>query len=270
MPDMPDMPDMMEDILEDCLDLMRRGASLQDCLEVYPDFADELEPLLISSSRAQALLAQPLSGGARSRIRGLVLQQWDKIHAPKRRTWSLPLFAPRWAAVAAALVVAVMVGGSGTVFAAGYSVPGDALYPVKQVREEVQLWLTWSPEAKVEMYTSLVNQRANEIRALAAAGRVSSAGIAADRLGDHVASVSALASQSAGSDQGTSAPSPGMDDRLQISAAAQQAAAAIIRNMLDQAPEETRVDLIGALDAIAMAQDRVRSARDALGVPTTR
>ena len=264
------MPNMMEDILEDCLDLMRRGASLQDCLELYPDFAHELEPLLVSSSRAEALLAQPLSGGARSRIRGLVLKQWDKIHAPKRRTWSLPLFTPRWAAMAAALVVAVMLGGSGTVFASGYSVPGDALYPVKQVREEVQLWFTWSPEAKVEMYTSLVNQRADEIRALAAAGRVSSAGIAADRLGDHVARVSALANQSAGRDQGTPAPSPGMVDRLQGSAAAQQAAAVIIQNTLDQAPAETRVELLSALDAIAQAQDRVRSAQKALGVPTTR
>ena len=264
------MPNMMEDMLEDCLDLMRRGASLQDCLELYPDFAHALEPLLVSSSRAEALLAQPLSGGARRRIRGIVLQQWDKIHAPKRRTWSLPLFTPRWAAMAAALVVALMLGGSGTVFAAGYSVPGDALYPVKQVREEVQLWLTWSPEAKVEMYTSLVNQRADEIRALAAAGRVSSVGIAADRLGDHVTSVSALASQSTGPDRGTSAPSPGMIDRLQSSATAQQAAASIIQNMLDQAPAETRRDLLSALDAITQAQDRVEAAQRALGVPTTR
>ena len=257
------MPNMIEDILEDCLDLMRRGASMEDCLELYPEFTHELEPLLVSSSRAEALLAEPLSGGARSRIRGLVLQQWDKIHAPKRRSWRLPLFAPKWAAMAAALVVALMVGGSGTVFASGYSVPGDALYPVKQVREEVQLWLTRSAEAKVEMYTSLVNQRADEIRALAAAGRVGSAGIAADRLGDHVASVSALANQSASSDAG-------MVKRLRISATAQQAAVSIINNTLDQASAETRQDLLDALAAITQAQDRVEAAQRALGVETAR
>ena len=262
------MPEKIDDILQECLDLMSRGAPANECVALYPEFVEELAPLLGASVRAENLL-RPLAAGSRSRIKATVFDEWNRRRAPKRRWWNLPAFAyipafaPRWAVVAASLAVALMLGSSGTVLAAGYSIPGDALYPVKQVREEVQLWLTWSPEAKVDMYTRLVNKRADEIRTLAAAGRAGSSGIAAGRLEDHVAHVSLLAAEAAES-------SRGMLTRLQSSATAQQSAASIIQEMLDGAPPQARESLVGALDAIADARDRVRAAQEAVGVPIPR
>ena len=271
------MPETIDNILQECLDLMRRGTPANECLALYPELAEELAPLLAASVKAENLLVRPMGAGSRSRIRAIVLGEWNRRRAPKRRWWSLPAlapfappFAPRWAAVAAGLVAALMVGGSGTVLAAGYSIPGDALYPVKQVREEVRLWLTWSPEAKVDMYTRLVNKRADEIRALAAAGRAGSSGIAAGRLEDHVAHVSLLAAEAAGSNLEGSGPSRGMIARLQSSATAQQSAASIIQQMLEGAPPEVRKSLVSALEAIADARDRVRAAQEAVGVTTPR
>ncbi len=267
------MPEKIDDILQDCLDLMRRGTPGNECLALYPEFAEELAPLLAASVRAESLLVRPMGASSRSRIKANVFGEWNRRRAPKRRWWNLPTlapFAPRWAAVAAGLAVVLMLGGSGTVLAAGYSIPGDALYPVKQVREEVRLWLTWSPEAKVDMYTRLVNKRADEIRTLAAAGRAGSSGIAAGRLEDHVAHVSLLAAEAAGSNVAGSAPSRGMIARLQSSATAQQSAASIIQQMLDGAPPKARESLVGALDAIADARDRVRAAQEAVGVPDPR
>ncbi len=268
------MPEKIDTILQDCLDLMRQGSPANDCLALYPEFAEELAPLLGASVRAENLL-RPLDARSRSRIKATVFGEWNRRRAPKRRWWQLPAFAPspafapRWAAVAATLAV-LMLGGSGTVLASGYSIPGDALYPVKQVREEVQLWLTWSPEAKVDMYTRLVNKRADEIRTLAAAGRAGSSGIAAGRLEDHVAHASLLAAAAASSNLEGSGPSRGMIARLQSSAAAQQSAASVIQQMLHGAPPQARESLVRALDAIADARDRVRAAQEAVGVPIPR
>ena len=270
------MPEKIDDILQDCLDLMRRGTPAKECLALYPELAGELAPLLAASVGAENLLVRPMGAGSRSRIWATVFGEWNRRRAPKRRWWALPAFAPipafapRWAAVAASVVVALMLGGSGTVLAAGYSIPGDALYPVKQAREEVRLWLTWSPEAKVDMYTRLVNKRADEIRALAAAGRAGSSGIAAGRLEDHVANVSLLAAQAAGSSSEGPGPSRGMIARLQSSATAQQSAASIIQAMLDDAPPQARVKLVGALSAISDAKARVRAAQEAVGVTIPR
>ncbi len=270
------MPEKIDNILQECLDLMRRGTPENECLALYPEFAEELAPLLAASVKAENLLVRPMGAGSRSRIKATVLGEWNRRRAQKRRWWDLPAFAPvpafapRWAAVAATLAVALMLGGSGTVLAAGYSIPGDALYPVKQVREEVQLWLTWSPEAKVDMYTRLVNKRADEIRTLAAAGRASSSGIAAGRLEDHVAHVSLLAAEAAGSDFEGSGPSRGMIARLQSSATAQQSAASIIQQLLEGAPPQARESLVSALDAIEDARDRGRAAQEAVGVPIPR
>ena len=268
------MPERIENILQDCLDLMRHGSPANECLALYPEFAEELAPLLAASVRTENLLVRPMGAGSRSRIKATVFGEWDRRRAPKRRWWNLPAFAPtpaftlRWAAVAATLAVVLMLGGSGTVLAAGYSIPGDALYPVKQVREEVELWLTWSPEAKVDMYTRLVNKRAEEIRTLAAAGRAGSSGIAAGRLEDHVAHVSLLAAEATGSNFEGSGPSRGMVARLQSSAAAQQSAASVIQQMLHGAPPQARESLVRALDAIEDARERVRAAQEAVGAPT--
>ena len=270
------MPEKIDNILQDCLDLMRRGTPANECLALYPEFAEELAPLLAASAGAENLLVRPMGAGSRSRIKAAVFGEWNRRRAPKRRWWHLPAFAPipafapRWAAVAATLAVALMLGGSGTVLAAGYSIPGDALYPVKQVREEVRLWLTWSPEAKVDMYTRLVNKRADEIRTLAAAGRAGSSGIAAGRLEDHVAHVSLLAAEAAGLSFEGSGPSSGMIARLKNSATAQQSAASVIQQMLDGAPPQARESLVRALDAIADARDRVRAAQEAVGAPIPR
>ena len=264
------MPETIDNILQHCLELMLRGTPASECLALYPEFAEELAPLLAASVRAENLLVRPMGTDSRSRIKATVFGEWNRRRAPKRRWWHLPAFvpvAPRWAAVAATLAVALMLGGSGTVLAAGYSIPGDALYPVKQVREEVRLWLTWSPEAKVDIYTRLVNKRADEIRTLAAAGRAGSSGIAAGRLEDHVARISLLAAEAVSSKFEGPGPSSRMISRLQSSATAQQSAASIIQQMLDGAPPQARESLVGALDAIANARDRVRAAQEAVGVP---
>ena len=40
------MPREIETILDLCLDEIRKGKSIEHCLDLYPEFASELEPIL--------------------------------------------------------------------------------------------------------------------------------------------------------------------------------------------------------------------------------
>jgi len=128
-----------------------------------------LEPILRVAVSAQSDLAVALPLHTRTRIRARVMAEWDRRHQPKRWNFRLPSLIPtwtlfpQWAFAAAILVLALALGGLGTNAAAVNTVPGDVLYPVKELREEVQLWFARSPESKVEMYTSFVKKRVEEV-----------------------------------------------------------------------------------------------------------
>ena len=69
---------------------------------------------------------------------------------------------PRWITVAAvAFVLLVAIGG--TAAASTGSMPGDLLYPVKRVTEEVQLAFTFTNLGKAEAYARMADRRIEEI-----------------------------------------------------------------------------------------------------------
>ena len=156
------MTDRMYLAFQQCLEMSQRGASLKECLDRFPQFADELEPLLVAATGSAGSSGPVMSAEMRSRLRGWVLSEWDRQHQPRRQRWSFSLFAPRWAMATAAAVLTVMVliGGAGTAAAAHDAIPGTILYPVKQLEEEARLWITRSPEVKVARYGDLVRERA--------------------------------------------------------------------------------------------------------------
>lgn len=85
------------DAFNDCIDRLRAGQSLGDCLRAYPEHADTLRSLLESAMLVrQARPAMPV--GARERVRERVMQSPVR---PRTR-W---IFAPRGLTWAAALVV---------------------------------------------------------------------------------------------------------------------------------------------------------------------
>ncbi len=52
------MPEGIEDLLDQCLEALRRGDTFEECLGRYPEHAKELEPLLLI---AQAVIRSPLA-----------------------------------------------------------------------------------------------------------------------------------------------------------------------------------------------------------------
>ncbi len=262
------MPDRTEEILEECLELLGQGVSREECLARFPEHAPELELLLRTATAVQGELASDIPLGMHTRVRARVLAEWDRKHQPRRRGWHLPIFLPRWAAVAASLVAALVLGGAGTVAAAGGAVPGDPLYPVKEFREEARLWFARSPEAKVAIYSRLVKERAKELRTLTTAERFGPSAIVLGRLDGHLTALNTLVEENVQrSTEGLPVIDADILMELQTVITEEQSFASVLQETLEEAPPEAHPGLQRALENIQQAQDRVRSALEAVGAP---
>jgi Domain of unknown function (DUF5667) len=69
------------------------------------------------------------------------------------------------------LVLGILLGSSFTVYAAQSSLPGETLYAVKSLSEDVRLSLTTSSQEKLNLILDYTNRRADEINQLAARGK---------------------------------------------------------------------------------------------------
>jgi len=69
------------------------------------------------------------------------------------------------------LAVFLLVVGSASVYAANNSLPGEPLYAIKTLVEDVQLSLVTSPQARLELTLNYTNRRMDEITSLITAGK---------------------------------------------------------------------------------------------------
>ncbi len=178
-------------ILDECLErLLAKGETIEQCLQSYPEQADELEPLLqmaLATKEASAIQPRPeFRAKARYQFRS-ALQEIGQ----KRR---LPFFGwlPQWATAVTIVLVLVLVGG-GTVAAASNSMPDNPLYPVKLATEQVRLTLTPSVLGKAELYAKLADKRVVEIIYIANKGKAEQVERVTQRLDSHLARIAVLA-----------------------------------------------------------------------------
>lgn len=185
-------------ILDECLErILVDGETVSQCLERYPEYAAELEPLLQTAMIAnEAVDIQP-GPEFKARARFQLRTEMARADEKSRR----PFFAwrPRWAVVVVTVLVVVLFGG-GTVLAADSenTLPGNPLYAVKIATENVRLALSSSDATKARVYATLVDRRVAEIEQLIERGKTELAQRALARLRSYLASISrlSLASQS--------------------------------------------------------------------------
>ncbi len=165
------MAEEFEQILDECINRLLQGESLEQCLQRYPAQAKQLEPLLqtaLDVQEASAVEPRPeFKAQAKRQMRSLL-----HTKKQKRQPARLPFFGwmPRWAtAVAIALFIVILAGG-GTVTASSNSLPGDFLYPVKLGRENIQLALTFSELGKARLHSEFASRRADEMANLMGRG----------------------------------------------------------------------------------------------------
>jgi hypothetical protein len=163
-----------EDALEACLLAMRQGASLEAALEIYPELADELRPLLVAAQAAASLSVDGLPRLAVVRSRTRLLQRAAVLRPERKPRFSLASLVARPALSLVAVAVALLLGVGAVGAAAAQSLPGDSLYPAKLIAEDVLLQLATDPASRLRLEEAYLEQRADEVRRLLALGRVQS------------------------------------------------------------------------------------------------
>ncbi|MFC1911794.1 DUF5667 domain-containing protein [Chloroflexota bacterium] len=198
-----------DNILEECLErIIARGETIEQCLANYPEQADELKPLLETSLATKNALAIEPRSEFRDRARHQLRMALQEMTEKKERRVSLFGFlTSRWA-TAVAMVLVILLAGSGTVAAAGNSMPDQTLYPVKLATERVRMVLTVSALGKAELYAALADKRVAEIVSMAEKGKLEQVERTARRLNTHLEQIVSLALPSGVEAEALLAPAP--------------------------------------------------------------
>jgi len=166
------MAERFENMLDQCLERLRQGESLEQCLARYPEQAAELAPLLrvamASQKASSAVKPRPeCKARARSEIRS---QLRGRERKPEPKKAGFAGWMPRWAVAVASVILIFLVAGTGTVAASTSSMPDDTLYPVKLATEQVRLGLSRGDIKKARVNVGLADRRVKEIVYLANKG----------------------------------------------------------------------------------------------------
>ncbi len=166
----------LADALAASLDAVRDGAaSIEQCLAQHPQFAAELEPLLLIAGQIAVAGRIRPSETAREHARFALLQAAAVKNRPipiapravvRRRSWLA--LAP--AAVAALLFAAIAVPVLGSVDT--NAVPGNWNYSFKRATERVRLALATDSTDRRLLRLEFAERRLNEIERLSSQGHV--------------------------------------------------------------------------------------------------
>jgi hypothetical protein len=192
-----------DDILNECIERVLKGETIESCLASFPEHAAELEPLLrtvVTTWNVTDILPRPefrqrAANEFQAAIRDL---------KPRRRgtfVWQVRLVT------AISVIVVILLAGTGTVAAAGNSQPDDPLYGVKLFTENVRVALTPSKVGKAELYAHFADQRVAEIIKMAEEGKVAQVEKATDIMNSNLAAIARLTQSATDTGAGSGEPS---------------------------------------------------------------
>ncbi len=181
--------------LNDCVERLSKGESIQACLNRYPMHAQELRPLLevaASTLRAAAQVRPDQAARQRnfqrfSQAISAAAQRREK-DSPWWQPWKLRRFTPlARPALVALMAIAVMATGIGaTTVASSNSVPGEPLHWVKTTRENVESRLPRSDQSRANYEAKLAQVRGDEVNKLIQRGELTRANSAVSRMAFHL------------------------------------------------------------------------------------
>lgn len=187
------MSQKMEDILNNCLERMLEGESIEDCLKDYPWQASELEPLLKTSfeliQKSAAIQPAP-----EFKVR-VYLQLQERLHAKREAAQKkvekktvVSIWHRRWA-MAMTTVLVVFLAGAGTIMASTDALPDEPLYAVKMATEHARIALASSDEARAELHIQCAGCRIVEIAEVARQGKSDEIAGLTEQVSNHLSAV---------------------------------------------------------------------------------
>ena len=170
---------ILSEAIDECLEALRQGQTIDDCLSRYPDIAVELRPLLLTASAAAGVSPERDDAArrvGRFRFEGAV-QHHLASHERASGRWSLSglwnrrtsRWSQAWAAGLATMALAVILS-TGAAYASTDAMPDSPLYPVKRVTERARLVMTFSDGSRALYHLELIERRTIELAAVAESG----------------------------------------------------------------------------------------------------
>ena len=179
----------IEDILDNCLERLFKGESIEDCLRDYPWQASELEPLLKTSF---ALLQKSAAIQANPEFKARVHSQLQEMLRAKREKAEkkaiVPIWRRRWA-VAMTTVLVILLSGVGMVAASASALPDEPLYTVKLAAEQARMALAFSDMDRAELHIRFAERRATEIAEIACQGESGKIPALTEQVANHLGKV---------------------------------------------------------------------------------
>ena len=159
------------DALEVCLQELEDGIELEVVLGHFPDFAEELRPILETSIKARGMAAPAPSSDVVRRGRAKVMQHAAELREakvkPRRRV--IPIF--QRLAISFSLVMLFLTSGTGLVNASSTALPGEGLYPVKRTWEDIRLLFVFDEHERNLLKYEFEDERLGEVDELLTEGR---------------------------------------------------------------------------------------------------
>jgi hypothetical protein len=256
----------LDQLLEYHLEELGRSGDIEASLLRSPQYADQLRPLLEAAQAVRLTyqaVPEPPGGLAAGRERMLAVAVQQQVRqktataatvaqtlAPRLRL----VFASRLVVNLLVIVVLTIALGGGMVLAAGHSVPGDWLYPVKLAAEDTRLAFVRAPAARVDLLLDLVGERTEEIKALAAVSDLLPDAVIA-RMEGHIEQALIQAAQLDDAE---------MVDLLQKAAERMHTQARVLKNVQATAPQQVQA---GLARAVVACQRGVEAAEEGMRVP---
>lgn len=172
-------PEKLDQILDECLDaILYEGQSIESCLAAYPAYAHELRPMLQVSLLSARLKAPQLpTQNVQALEARLRAQMQSQIPAPAASTAKTirPAFwrsIGRLAAMVGITFLLLLGSGTGAVVASAEAVPGDFLYGLKRLWEQIVLALSPLTGEMDALWLRIAENRLYEVEVLAQRGEL--------------------------------------------------------------------------------------------------
>ncbi|MDO9333869.1 MAG: DUF5667 domain-containing protein [Dehalococcoidales bacterium] len=161
-----------ETIFNECLEKLLTGTeTVEQCLQRYPNYAQELEPLLRTAVSVNKAVDIKPSPELKARVRYKLQLKMAEAGKPRHASWLS--VQPRWAMSMIAVMLVFVMGG-GAVLAADSSIPGSLLYPVKILTENISIKFAGSDVEKAELSMAFADRRVNEMNHMMESGKFNS------------------------------------------------------------------------------------------------
>jgi hypothetical protein len=156
------MKKRVEKILDVLIEEIEKGENIDTCLEKYPEYAEELKPLLLLAAGIEESPRPEIDPVAFKRTMAKInsLEEQDNVRNPFFLLRAIILRPVVLKTVPIVLAFTFLL--SMTFSFSADSLPGDFLYPVKCFCEKARLAMTLGNEDRVELHLKLAERKTED------------------------------------------------------------------------------------------------------------